>query len=30
VIAEGIPLDRGTPVVVVAAHAHRVLVRAVS
>ncbi|HEX6962751.1 MAG TPA: hypothetical protein VF175_12850 [Lacipirellula sp.] len=28
VIAEGIPLDRGTPVVVIAAHAHRVLVRA--
>jgi membrane-bound serine protease (ClpP class) len=28
VIAEGAPLDRGTPVVVVAAHAHRVLVRA--
>jgi membrane-bound serine protease (ClpP class) len=28
VIAEGVPLDRGTPVVVVAAHAHRVLVRA--
>jgi membrane-bound serine protease (ClpP class) len=27
VIAEGVPLDRGTPVVVVAAHAHRVLVR---
>ena len=28
VIAEGVPLDRGTAVVVVAAHAHRVLVRA--
>jgi membrane-bound serine protease (ClpP class) len=28
VIAEGVPLDRGTPIVVVAAHAHRVLVRA--
>jgi membrane-bound serine protease (ClpP class) len=28
VIAEGVPLDRGAPVVVVAAHAHRVLVRA--
>lgn len=28
VIAESVPLDRGTPVVVVAAHAHRVLVRA--
>ena len=27
VIAEGIPLDRGTPIVVVAAHANRVLVR---
>ncbi len=28
VIAEGIPLDRGTPVTVVEAHANRVLVRA--
>jgi membrane-bound serine protease (ClpP class) len=28
VIAEGVPLDRGARVVVVAAHAHRVLVRA--
>jgi membrane-bound serine protease (ClpP class) len=28
VIAEGVPLDRGAPIVVVAAHAHRVLVRA--
>nr|MBA3482301.1 hypothetical protein [Pirellulales bacterium] len=28
VIAEGVPLDRGTAIVVVAAHAHRVLVRA--
>ena len=28
VIAEGIPLDRGTSVIVVEAHANRVLVRA--